>query len=127
MIKFLLKYWKSIIISIIITFLCFIPGNEISQPKLKIPHLDKFVHFGFYFALSFIIQYELQNKIKLKNYLYIFIYSIFLGGLIEIVQKYIISSRGGDLYDLFADLLGALFAFFVYKIFYFLREKIFRI
>ncbi|MCK5097424.1 MAG: VanZ family protein, partial [Desulfobacteraceae bacterium] len=114
--KIIDKYWRSILCSIIIMVLCFIPGDELPQPKFDIPYLDKIVHFCFYFVLSLTIQYEIKKNIKLKNYLFIFIYAMVLGGLIEVIQETFIVERGGDFFDLIADLLGAVIAFIFYKI-----------
>jgi VanZ family protein len=100
----------------VIAFLCFIPGDVPLKPELDIPYLDKFVHICFYFFLSLTIQYEVKNKMELKNHLYIFIYVMVLGGFIEIVQENFITERSGDIFDLIADLSGAIIAFFVYKI-----------
>ena len=99
-----------------IAFLCFIPGDVPLKPELDIPYLDKFVHICFYFFLSLTIQYEVKNQIKLKNYIFIFIYAMILGGFIELVQENYIVERNGDFLDLIADLSGAIIAFFVYKI-----------
>ena len=115
--KIIAKYWKSILCSIIIIILCFIPGDELPQPDLAVPYLDKIIHFSFYFALSFIIQHEIKNKIKLRNHLFIFIYAMVLGGCIELIQENLIVERGGDFLDLIADLLGAIIAFVVFKLF----------
>lgn len=114
--KIIDKYWRSILCSIIIMVLCFIPGDELPQPKFDIPCPDKFIHFCFYFVLSFTIQYEIKNIIKLKNYLIIFIYAMVLGGFIELVQENVIVERSGDFFDFIADLLGVIIAFFVFKI-----------
>lgn len=110
------KYWKSIFCSVVITILCFIPGDVSFHSELDIPYLDKIVHCCFYFVLSLTIQCEVKNKIGLKNYLFIFIYVMALGGFIEVVQENFIVERSGDFFDLIADLSGAILAFFVYKI-----------
>ena len=114
--RILVQFWKSIFCSIVITILCFIPGDVSFQSEIDIPYFDKFVHFCFYFVLSFTIQYEVKNRIKLINYLFIFLYAMVLGGFIELVQENFIVERNGDLFDLIADLSGAIIAFFVYKI-----------
>ena len=115
--EIIVKYWRSILCSIVIAILCFIPGDDLVQPKFDIPCLDKIVHFCFYFVLSLTIQYEIKNKIKLKNYLIICLYALILGGSIELVQESFIIERGGDFFDLIADFLGVIIAFFVFKTF----------
>ena len=77
--------WRNIIWAGVIFFLCAIPSDSIPDPKLKIPHLDKVVHFGMFFY----------------------------GGLIEVLQfKYF--NRGGDWWDLFADVLGGVVGCLLY-------------
>ena len=112
--KTIRKYLKSIFCSVVITTLCFVPGDLSFQSEFEIPHLDKFAHFCFYFVLSFIIQHETGSRIKLKNYFQIVIYVLILGSFIEIVQEKYITERSGDLFDLISDLLGAIIAFFIY-------------
>jgi VanZ family protein len=114
--KIIDKYWRSIFCSIVIIILCFIPGDELPQPEFDIPCLDKLVHFCFYFVLSLTLQYEIKKIIKLKNYLIIVIYTMVLGGFIELVQENVITDRSGDFFDFIAGLLGTVIAFFVFKI-----------
>ncbi len=113
--KLIKKYSYSVLCSIVITILCFIPGDVSFQPEFEIPYFDKFVHFCFYFVLSLTIQYEVKNKVKLSNYLFIFVYAIVLGGFIELIQENCIVERSGDFFDLIADLSGTIIAFFVFK------------
>jgi polar amino acid transport system permease protein len=113
--KILNKYWKSIFCSIVIVVLCFIPGDELSQPEFDIPFFDKIVHFSFYFTLSLIMQYEVKNEVRSRKYFFIFMYALFLGGFIEVIQGTFIFERSGSFLDLIADLTGTLFAFPVYK------------
>ena len=88
--------WRNIIWAGVIFFLCAIPSDSIPDPKLNIPHLDKVVHFGMFFIMSIFLCSELryQTRLSLRK-----IY------LIEVLQfKYF--NRGGDWWDLFADVLG---------------------
>ena len=113
--KIIKKYSKSIFCSIVIVILCFIPGEELPQSKFDVPYMDKIFHFCFFFILSVIMQYEIKNRVSMKNYLFIFIYILALGGFIELVQENFIKERHGDFFDLVADLSGAIIAFFIYK------------
>jgi VanZ family protein len=113
--KIIKKYLKSIFCSIVIIILCFIPGGELPQSKFDVPYIDKIFHFSFFFVLSLIVQYEIKNKVSMKNYLLIFIYVLALGGFIELVQENFIEERDGDFFDLVADLSGAIIAFFIFK------------
>ena len=41
--------WANVIWFLIIFVLCALPGEDIPDPRLNIPHLDKVVHFGMFF------------------------------------------------------------------------------
>lgn len=94
----------------VIFFLCAIPSSSIPDPKLNIPHLDKVVHFGMFFIMSILLCSGLryQTKLSLRDcYLIAIGFSFAYGGMIEILQyKYF--HRGGDWWDLFADVLGGI-------------------
>ena len=100
--------WRNIIWAGVIFFLCAIPSDSIPDPKLNIPHLDKVVHFGMFFIMSIFLCSELRYQTRLslrKIYLIAIGFSFIYGGLIEVLQfKYF--NRGGDWWDLFADVLG---------------------
>ena len=88
---------RNIIWAGVIFFLCAIPSDSIPNPKLNIPHLDKVVHFGMFFIMS----------------IFTIGFSFIYGGLIEVLQfKYF--NRGGDWWDLFADVLGGVVGCLLY-------------
>lgn len=92
----------------IIFILCAIPSEDIPDPGLNIPHLDKVVHFGMFFVMSLLICYKCENQKRLNTkYIYGFAVglSVIYGGLIEILQHYFFN-RGGDIWDLVADIAG---------------------
>ncbi|MEI3421455.1 MAG: VanZ family protein [Butyricimonas faecihominis] len=66
------------------------------------------VHFGMFFIMSIFLCSELRYQTRLslrKIYLIAIGFSFIYGGLIEVLQfKYF--NRGGDWWDLFADVLG---------------------
>lgn len=95
---------------LIIFILCALPGDDIPDPHLDIPHLDKVVHFGMFFIFSLLLVYPLERNTSLPLML---IFSIAVGvafvygGLLEILQYYFFN-RSGDVWDLFADVLGGI-------------------
>lgn len=102
--------WRNLLWAAIIFFLCAIPSSSIPDPKLNIPHLDKIVHFGMFFIMSIFICSEIRHQSKLSLracYLIAIGFSLAYGGLIEILQ-YNYFRRGGDWWDLFADVLGGI-------------------
>lgn len=94
---------------VIIFILCAIPGEDIPNPRLNIPQLDKVVHFGMFFIMSALLSLTLEQhtRFTLKKIYFISIATAFTyGGLIEILQHYFFS-RGGDIWDWLADISGA--------------------
>lgn len=102
----------------IIFMLCALPGEDIPDPHLNIPHLDKIVHGGMFFIMSLLIvlPFELHTSLTTKQ-----IYAIAIGvalgygGLIEILQHYFFN-RGGDVWDLLADVAGGVIGCVFYPV-----------
>ena len=93
-------------------------GDDI--PKFEIPHLDKAVHFTFYFVavilgvMSFREVFKGKYKL-LKSVLIIGIFMIIFGTIIEVLQYKITPDRKGDFYDGLANSVGALSGALVMK------------
>lgn len=89
---------------------------ESSTPKVELPHFDKFVHFCFYFGMSFLFFNTLRLS-KLKNPKIIttitLLFVIFTGITIELIQPYF--NRSADLYDFIANTIGAISGLLFYK------------
>jgi VanZ family protein len=99
-IKFLILW------SILIVFLCLLPIPEkTSSDFLDFKHKDKLAHFVFYFVASLIYFLEKNNRLKIFPVLS---YAILLGGTIELIQYYFIETRNGDIWDMLANISGAL-------------------
>lgn len=117
----LLRYWKSIVWIIIIFILSSISGNELNKiPKINIPHFDKIVHFSMYFILSFLlfIDFTKRDNSKTKNILFIFLFSISYGVLLEFMQEYVFIKRGADFFDFLANISGSTLAISLSILFY---------
>jgi len=118
-----LKYnFLTITWSLIIIILCCIPGKEFPDASLfKIPHLDKIVHFTFYFVLSvvsvnyFSKQYSSQLSSS-SAYFITFIYGLILGVAIEFIQHFFIPFRDGNALDGLANTTGSIFGLFIVKV-----------
>lgn len=82
---------------------------------------DKILHalsFGFLYFLIYQAWFRLgKSKVTKPLQLKILFFCVFLGGLIELLQAYIVSGRSGDWFDFIADLFGAVLVYF------FLRRK----
>src|SRR5690606_22935036 len=87
-------------------------------PAINFPSIDKIVHFCFHFGftISWILFFKKELKGKdaddYKAYLISFIFSVFFGITIEILQGALTTTRASDVTDVLANALGALAAVF---------------
>lgn len=99
----------------VIGFLCLIQANDIPKVKIPILSLDKIVHAFFYFvftSLWFLFFLKKFNKTApLKLLILVFILSVFYGIIIEILQGVLTLTRNADVFDVLANVTGALIAF----------------
>jgi VanZ family protein len=113
--KQLLLIW-AIICSGIITYFCLTDSSNI--PAVSFPSIDKIVHFCFHFGftISWILFFKKELKGKeadaYKAYLISFIFSVFFGITIEILQSALTVTRASDVTDVLANALGAFVAVF---------------
>jgi len=113
--KQLLLLW-AIVCSGIISYFCLTDSGNL--PAVNIPSLDKIVHFCFHFGftISWILFFKKELKGKeaddYKAYLISFIFSVFFGITIEILQAALTVTRAADVADVLANALGAFTAVF---------------
>lgn len=98
----------NILWAIFVFVLCVMPVNNFSKPKYNIPHLDKVVHFGFYFIMAVMLYrlFALYGGLRTRIILYILAIVLIYSGTIELLQEYVFN-RSGDFRDLLANLAGA--------------------
>ncbi len=87
---------------------------------IDIPHLDKFVHFIFYFVFTLLLISEnnkqrLFRKVTVDAILIAATISLSYGAFIEIIQKVLIINRGADIFDMVANTIGFLVAAISYR------------
>jgi VanZ family protein len=110
--------------TIIIFILLALPGNMLpNENHLTIPNLDKYVHiilFGsFVFLWSFYYLAKQDGNNNSNRYpVIIFIIACLYGTAMEYVQKYFIPNRDFDIYDIAADIVGALAGFLFVRLTY---------
>ncbi|OXA96263.1 VanZ family protein [Flavobacterium hercynium] len=108
--KQFLLLW-AIICSGIITYFCLTDSSNI--PAVNFPSIDKIVHFCFHFGftVSWILFFKKELKGKgaddYKAYLISFIFSVFFGITIEILQSVFTVTRASDVADILANTIGA--------------------
>ena len=98
--------------TIFIFILMAIPGNMLPrEDKTFIPNLDKLVHailFGsFVFLWSFYYTAK-KNMVSVRRYNSLLIIACLYGIATELMQKYFIPNRDFSLFDIAADMTGAL-------------------
>ena len=99
---------------VIITFLSLYSFKDVDTQKISIPHLDKMVHFAFYFVAAILGSLLIRERTKghlyvSKSVLISMLFVIIYGIVIEVVQNTFTDYRSGDLYDVLANSLGAFF------------------
>lgn len=113
--KQLLLCW-AIICSGVITYFCLTDSSNI--PAVSFPSIDKIVHFCFHFGFTFswilFFKKELKGKEAddFKAYLVSFIFSVFFGITIEILQSVFTTTRAADVTDILANTIGGTIAIF---------------
>ena len=98
--------------------------SSIPKPKLDVVGLDKWVHFAFYLVLSALIWYETaeNNLSNFKYFIWVFLIPSLYGGLIELIQLTLTSSRSAEWGDWIADITGSMIVY-VCLIIYRYRNK----
>ena len=122
MIKFIKRHINSILWAIIVLMLCGAPSSEFpSMGFLNIPHLDKVVHFGLYVVFTLLLISEnnvlrQRGGLTKKSLLIGFTVAVVYGGLIEIMQLLVFTSRGADFFDFLANFVVSITAILSYKL-----------
>lgn len=96
-----------------------ISGNTLDQVSiLKIPYIDKIIHFIWYYVLYLLwYSFILNQNPKYINLYYRFILIaciICFGLLIELIQPFIFIKRSAEFKDFIADCIGAILAFITF-------------
>ena len=117
-------YWKTLIWTGIILYLCLLPANEVKKIDiLKFNNADKLVHFSMYFVLSFLLIYDNLSARQiipskgLSIFYLPFTVTLFLGGSIELIQYFFIDSRDGSIFDMLANLSGMILGTLTFRLF----------
>ena len=97
------RLW-AILWTLLIFFLCFLPGNEL--PEVDIPFIDKWTHV-ILFAVFSLLWLCAGTTNNIRYIAAILISSIYLGWLVEYVQGHYIPGRSQDMMDTIADTCGA--------------------
>ena len=111
----------AIIWTVLITVASLVSSSAI--PKVNLLWNDKIVHFLFYFFFVVFWSFALHKNFYLKKYSFIIVvFAIFYGIIIEVLQSVLTKTREADLFDAFANSLGAIVGFVGFLI---VKNKIF--
>ena len=87
--------------------------EQVELPQAPIIQADKIVHFGMYFILSISIYKGFFNKKLIFSIVIACFLSFFYGLIVEFLQYFLTSSRMFDIFDIFANGIGSIFAYLV--------------
>ena len=131
--RFLRNYLCSILAIGLLLYLSFFKPPTIESVSL-FEHLDKVVHFLMYLGVGSALWFDYlrSHKNKMQNgYLVGLVFPILLGGVIELLQEYATTYRGGEWGDFLSNSLGVLGAFFFARFFlkpllakYYFKEEV---
>lgn len=117
------KYPLSLVVIATVVYLSFFKPPTTSIPN--IPNLDKVVHFLMYAGMSgilwieFIRAHKKNNMPMVRAWIGAMLCPILFSGVVELLQEYCTTYRGGDWKDFAANTCGAvtasLFCYFVLR------------
>lgn len=99
--------------AVFILIICLLPGNTLPDISFwNFLHPDKLAHFFLYVVLSYLLVRGFKKQFtfpRLQNFAFVtaIICCILYGVFIEFLQHYFVAGRKGDVYDLLADVGGA--------------------
>ena len=108
--------------SVFIMTVCFLPANDLPKhPFFSELQLDKIVHVFLFFVQGFLLfnpisRYKSTPKKSKLHILFVVLYCLLLGFIIEFIQEFSIESRSGDVFDFLADFFGVVLAFTLFKV-----------
>ncbi|MGX8682206.1 MAG: VanZ family protein [Bacteroidales bacterium] len=117
---FIRRYPLSIAIILLVTFLSFFkpPKTEMDH----VPGIDKLVHTAMYFVMAGLLWWEFFRGKKKTGapmwhaWVGAFLCPLIYGGMVELLQEYCTSHRGGEWLDFAANSAGVILVAIVVKI-----------
>lgn len=126
MIHYIKKYPVSLVFILLVIYLSFFKPPSVPEVAL-FPHADKIVHFGMYFVMSALLWWEFRRSHKKRTGMWhawvgAFLCPVLFSGIVELLQEYCTTYRGGDWLDFLANTTGAAFASLI--AYYLLRTRL---
>lgn len=113
--KLIFFFIKPIIWLALICYGLFLPSGHLPvKPFMKIPHFDKLVHFVLFFILCLLL-FRPFKKLRLKYYIWAPVTAVFLGALLESLQRTLTVSRSSNFADFLANAAGVVVSIFFFR------------
>lgn len=113
MLSSLYSYRASLLLTFVVLFLSLYSFTE--APKIEVRFADKYTHFLMYggYALTLWIEstFTRQQRSHQSLWALCVVWPILFGGLNEVLQSTLTTTRQGDFYDFLANTIGVLLAF----------------
>lgn len=105
---------------VLITLFSLFSLPDTGEETLDFPHRDKVAHFGFHFVIVFLgtlfVRERRMSKFKInRGIVQIFLFSAGYGVAIEVLQYVMPFDRTAELWDILANLSGAVFGVLLIK------------
>lgn len=122
------KYIFSIPVALIIMYLSLTNSQTFDKVSfIKIPNIDKLVHFTMYFSLMSVMILENRKTIKSAGSLFLIgLAPLFYGIFLEILQATLTVSRTGSVFDAMANGAGILVSILLWLLIKPLKKQIIR-
>lgn len=121
---------KNIYLSAAIIWTCFIIflclASISNLPSVKVSNADKYVHFTFHFLfviLWFLYLNYKKSKNRFRLSIKLCLVSLLFGISIEFAQQTFTITRKADIFDVFANTTGTLFAVIILFMYHFIANK----
>ncbi len=105
-------FLPSVIWGVVIFVIISIPPSAVPPTdKLRIPHIDKIIHFGIFFVLGFllVLGFLKSGRQQFKHFLISVLIGVSYGAFTEYLQYCCIAGRHGAFSDFIADGFGTVF------------------
>ena len=119
MLKYLIQYKFSILLTAIIVLISLIPASSMPHSRLfSISFFDKIVHFGMYGSLGLVALMERRCKLLCFPRELLLLFLVFaLSTLMEVLQATVVATRSAEWLDLIANFFGLVGAWLSYSFF----------
>lgn len=101
----------SIVLLVAIMYVSLLPMKEL--PDVHFFQVDKLVHISMYFVLSLGLFKGFFGHNGLKGIILACVLSLFYGIIVEVLQYFLPTGRMFDIFDIFANGIGAMIAYLV--------------